>query len=207
MGWLLSIFLAALCSSGACARAAGAEEVPPPDAAGDPKSSAEMVQREIDRRRELTFRFNELLNLAEQLYRSGEWDHAEAKYELVMRETQSQGSTDGFHRRAMLGKAKCLAAKALAKEEEGKLSEAAGLIKQAAELDPENPSLARRAQAMQESATREANPYPGNSAATQGLIEKTAEIKRLLSLADQLTETGQYRKARQKLDDVLRIDP
>jgi general secretion pathway protein D len=38
-------------------------------------------------------------------------------------------------------------------------------------------------------------------------VAKTQEIKKLLSLADQLTETGQYRSARKKLDDVLRIDP
>ncbi|NBU69732.1 MAG: hypothetical protein EBS49_09035, partial [Verrucomicrobia bacterium] len=39
------------------------------------------------------------------------------------------------------------------------------------------------------------------------LVEKVAEIKKLLSLADQLTETGQYLEARKKLDDVLRMDP
>lgn len=35
------------------------------------QSSAEMTQREIDRRREVTFRLNENLDLAERLYQAG----------------------------------------------------------------------------------------------------------------------------------------
>ena len=42
------------------------------------QSSAEMTQREIDRRREVTFRLNENLDLAERLYQAGEWEHAQA---------------------------------------------------------------------------------------------------------------------------------
>lgn len=170
-------------------------------------SSAEMMQREIDRRRETTFRLNELLDLADRLYDSGQWDHAEAKFSLVLAETEPQGHTGGFYRRAQIGKAKCLAAKALAKEEDGKLAEAAGLLQQAVELDPQNKALAKRAEGLKEASSAVANPYPGNSAVTDSLIEKTAEIKRLLTLADQLEETGQYRLARKRLDDVLRIDP
>jgi len=103
------------------------ESIPEADAAPREASSAEMMQREIDRRRETTFRLNELLDLAERLYRSGQWDHAEAKFSLVLAETDPQGHLGGFYRRAQIGKAKCLAAKAIAKEEEGKLVEAQGL--------------------------------------------------------------------------------
>jgi general secretion pathway protein D len=81
------------------------------------------------------------------------------------------------------------------------------LMKQAADLDPANAQVAKQAANMQEEASRGADPFEGNPAATADLVEKTKEIKKLLSLADQLTETGQYRSARQKLDDVLRIDP
>ena len=59
-------------------------------------TSAEMMQREIDRRREETFRLNEILDLADRLYRSGEWEHAEAKYELVLKGTDAQAQTSGF---------------------------------------------------------------------------------------------------------------
>ena len=170
-------------------------------------NSAEMIQREIDRRREVTFRLNEMLDLADRLYRSGEWEHAEAKYNLVLLETDPQAQTGGFYKRAQIGKARCLAAQALAREEEGKLVEAAGLLKQAAELDPANKALARKAADLQEAGSRLSDPYQGNPAVTEELLQKTAEIKRLLSLADQLTETGQYREARKPLDDVLRLDP
>lgn len=170
-------------------------------------SSAEMMQREIDRRREVTFRLNEMLDLADRLYQSGEWEHAEAKYNLVLLETDPQAQTGGFHKRAKVGKARCLVAKALAKEEEGKLAEAAGLLKQAADLDPTNKALARKAADLQEAGSRASDPYQGNPAVTDELLQKTAEIKRLLSLAEQLTETGQYREARKQLDDVLRLDP
>lgn len=170
-------------------------------------TSAEMMQEEINRRRELTFRLNEMLDLADRLYSSGEWDHAEAKYNLVLRETDPEAQTGGFFRRARIGKAKCLAAKGLAKQEEGKLLEAAGLFKQALEMDPSNKTVARKAQELQEAGNRQSNPYPGNAAVTDEFLKKIAEIKRLLSLADQLTETGQYLAARKKLDDVLRLDP
>jgi general secretion pathway protein D len=171
------------------------------------QSSAEMTQREIDRRREATFRLNENLDLAERLYLAGEWEHAQAKFRLVMNQTDPQTSTSGFYHRARVGVAKSLAAQALAQEKEGKTAEAAGLMKQAADLDPANAQVAKQAANMQEEASRGADPFEGNPAATADLVEKTKEVKKLLSLADQLTETGQYRSARQKLDDVLRIDP
>ena len=171
------------------------------------QSSAEMTQREIDRRREATFRLNENLDLAERLYLAGEWEHAQAKFRLVMNQTDPQTSTSGFYHRARVGVAKSLAAQALAQEKEGKTAEAAGLMKQAADLDPANAQVAKQAANMQEEASRGVDPFEGNPAATADLVEKTKEIKKLLSLADQLTETGQYRSARQKLDDVLRIDP
>jgi len=171
------------------------------------QSSAEMTQREIDRRREATFRLNENLDLAERLYQAGEWEHAQAKFRLVMNQTDPQTNTSGFYHRARVGVAKSLAAQALAQEKEGKTAEAAGLMKQAADLDPANAQVAKQAANMQEEASRGADPFEGNPAATADLVEKTKEIKKLLSLADQFTETGQYRSARQKLDDVLRIDP
>jgi len=188
-----------------------AQEAPdsPSDASVSPRvqSSAEMTQREIDRRREVTFRLNENLDLAERLYQAGEWEHAQAKFRLVMNQTDPQTSTSGFYRRARVGVAKSLAAQALAQEKAGKSAEAAGLMKQAADLDPANAQVAKQAASMQEEASRGADPFEGNPAATADLVEKTKEIKKLLSLADQFTETGQYRSARQKLDDVLRIDP
>jgi general secretion pathway protein D len=124
-----------------------------------------------------------------------------------MNQTDPQTSTSGFYHRARVGFAKSLAAQALAQEKAGKTAEAAGLMKQAADLDPANAQVAKQAANMQEEASRGADPFEGNTAATADLVEKTKEIKKLLSLADQLTETGQYRSARQKLDDVLRIDP
>jgi general secretion pathway protein D len=155
----------------------------------------------------VTFRLNENLDLAERLYQAGEWEHAQAKFRLVMNQTDPQTSTSGFYHRARVGVAKSLAAQALAQEKAGKTAEAAGLMKQAADLDPANAQVAKQAASMQEEASRGADPFEGNPAATADLVEKTKEIKKLLSLADQLTETGQYRSARQKLDDVLRIDP
>ena len=169
-------------------------------------TAAEMTQREIDRRREVTFRLNENLDLAERLYQAGEWEHAQEKFRSVMRQTDPQTATSGFYLRARTGVAKSLAAQALAQEKAGKNAEAAGLMKQASDLDPTNPMVAKQFASMQEQAARLANPYEGNVAVTSDLVEKTKEIKRLLSLADQLTETGQYRDARKRLDDVLRID-
>ena len=150
---------------------------------------------------------NENLDLAERLYVAGEWEHAQAKFRLVMNQTDPQTSTSGFYHRARVGVAKSLAAQALAQTKAGKTAEAAGLMKQAADLDPANAEVAKQAANMQEEASRGGDPFEGNPAATADLVEKTKEIKKLLSLADQLTETGQYRSARQKLDDVLRIDP
>jgi len=172
-----------------------------------PQNAAELTQREIDRRREVTFRLNENLDLAERLYQAGEWEHAMAKFRLVMQQTDPQTATAGFYQRARTGVAKSLAAQALAQEKEGKSVEAAGLMKQAADLDPTNPLVAKQAASMQEQAGRTSDPFEGNAAVTAELVEKTKDIKKLLSLADQLIETGQYRSARQKLDDVLRIDP
>lgn len=170
-------------------------------------TSAEMTQREIDRRRETIFRMNENLDLAERLYAAGEWKLAQEKYRMVMRQTDPQTTSSGFYHRARTGVAKSLAAQALAMEKEGKTAEAAGLMKQASDLDSTNVLVAKQAATLQEEASRVSDPFDGNSAATADLVEKTKEIKKLLSLADQLIETGQYRSARQKLDDVLRIDP
>ena len=172
-----------------------------------PMTTDEMTQREIDRRKEGTLRLTENLELAEKLYLAGEWEKAEAKFRLVMRQTDPQANTGGFYQRARTGVAKSLAARALAQQKDGKNAEAAALMKQAADLDPNNRTVAQESAKMQESVTLEADPFQGNPAATADLVEKTKEIKRLLALGDQLTETGQYREARKRLDDVLRIDP
>ncbi|NCW27789.1 MAG: hypothetical protein EBV83_05770 [Verrucomicrobia bacterium] len=207
MRLFVPITLCALMQAGVWS--ASETEEPSLDAAGSAKAldSSEMMQREIDRRKEITFQLNEILDLADRLYQTGEWDHAEQKYNLVMMQTDADGQLGGFHQRARIGKARCLAAKALAKEEEGKISEAAGLFRQAAEMDPTNKKIRRKSADLEEASTRLSDPYPGNKAVTEGLMQKTEEIKKLLSLADQLTETGQYVEARKKLDDVLRIDP
>jgi len=172
-----------------------------------PVTTSEMTQREIDRRREETFRLNENLDLAERLYLAGEWEKAEAKFRLVMRQTDPQSNTAGFYKRARTGVAKSLAARALAKEKDGKKAEATALMKQAADMDPNNRAVAQESAKMQESVNLESDPFQGNPAATADLVEKTKEIKRLLALGDQLTVTGQYVEARKRLDDVLRIDP
>ena len=184
-----------------------AEEANQAEAAPRVQSSAELTQREIDRRREATFRLNENLDLAERLYQAGEWEHAQAKFRLVMNQTDPQTATSGFYHRARTGVAKSLAAQAFAQEKKGNMAEAAGLMKQAADLDPSNAAVAKQAASYQEEAGRTSDPFDENPAATADLVAKTQEIKKLLSLADQLTETGQYRSARKKLDDVLRIDP
>lgn len=181
------------------------ESIPPPES--NRVTSAEMMQREIERRRETVFTLNEMLDLAERLYRSGEWEQAKRKYELVFQQTDSEGSLSGFHRRAQVGIAQTLAAMAFAREKDGKLAEAAGLMQQAADQDPGNARVAKEAARFQEKAARQANPFPDNSAATADLIAKTSQIKAQLALADQYTETGQYLEANAALEDVLRVDP
>lgn len=179
------------------------------DASLDPKrlTSAEVMQREIERRREQVFTLNETLDLAARLYRSGEWEQAKRKYDQILLQTDPDGPLGGFYRRAQTGAAQALAAMALDKEKKGKISESAGLMKQAADLDVHNPRVAKEAARLQEKATRQANPFPDNPAATADLLAKTAQIKAQLALADQLTETGQYLEANAALEDVLRLDP
>jgi len=185
------------------AEAPNSEEVPlrlPPD-------TTQIMQQEIDRRRETGIRLTESLDLAERLYRAGEWESAEAKYRGVMQASSERGPLSGYHERARLGLARCLAARALVKKDSGNFPEAAALMKEASETDPKNRSLVRQAQNLQQESAAVQNPYPGNAAATEDLVAKVAEVKRLLSLADQLEETGQFRAARERLNDVLRIDP
>ena len=85
----LSVALLALFPRGVVGQEA-AEESNQAEAAPRAQSSAEMTQREIDRRREATFRLNENLDLAERLYQAGEWEHAQAKFRLVMNQTDPQ---------------------------------------------------------------------------------------------------------------------
>ena len=208
MNWLLACFcFASMAMYGLQAETEAESVTSEPTSIARAVTSAEMTQREIDRRREVTFRLNENLDLAERLYQAGEWKLAQERFWSVMRQTDPQTSTAGFYHRARTGVAKSLAAQAMAQEEKGSMVEAAGLMKRAAELDPTNPRVAKKAASYQEEIGRASDPFDGNPAATADLVEKTKEIKKLLSLADQLIETGQYRSARQKLDDVLRIDP
>ena len=208
MNWLLACFcFASMAMYGLQAETEAERVTSEPSSIARAVTSAEMTQREIDRRREVTFRLNENLDLAERLYQAGEWKLAQERFWSVMRQTDPQTSTAGFYHRARTGVAKSLAAQAMAQEEKGNMLEAAGLMKRAAELDPTNPRVAKEAASYQEKIGRASDPFDGNPAATADLVEKTKEIKKLLSLADQLIETGQYRSARQKLDDVLRIDP
>lgn len=171
------------------------------------QTADQIMQKEIDRRRETSFRWNEIMDLAERLYQAGEWKHAEAKFRLVMGETDGESFSSGFFRRAQIGAAKCLVAEALAKKGEGKTGEAAVLIKQAEDLDPQNRALTQQSEALKEELDLQDRSLGSNPGVTEELVTKTAEIKKLLSWADQLTETGQLKAARNRLDDVLRIDP
>lgn len=200
---LVLVYLQGADSRAADAEASGAEEAP----LRLPADTTQIMQQEIDRRRETGVRLAESLDLAERLYRAGEWESAETKYRGVMQASGERGPLAGYHQRARLGLARCLAARALVKKDAGNFSEAAALMKEASEADPENRSLARQVQKLQQESAAVQNPYPGNSAATEDLVAKVAEVKRLLSLADQLEETGQFRAARKRLDDVLRMDP
>ncbi|NBQ64794.1 MAG: hypothetical protein EBT95_04500, partial [Verrucomicrobia bacterium] len=87
-----------------------------------PTTSSDVLDREVRRREETSLRLKELLDLGDRLYASGEWDLAESKFQSVLAETNPQSVTSGYHRRAQVGKAKCLAAKALAKQEQGELA-------------------------------------------------------------------------------------
>lgn len=171
------------------------------------QTADQIMQKEIDRRRETSFRWNEILDLAERLYQAGEWKHAESKFRLVMGETDGESFSSGFFRRAQIGAAKCLVAEALAKKGEGKTGEAAVLIKQAEDLDPQNRALTQQSEALKEELNLQDRSLGSNPGVTEELVTKTADIKKLLSWADQLTETGQLKAARNRLDDVLRIDP
>lgn len=192
------------------AEGAGGEDVnkdlPTPPVVAPP-SSDQIMQREIDRRRETSFRWNEILDLGERLYQAGEWKHAEAKFRLVMRETDPNSFSGGFHQRARIGTAKCLVAESLAKKEEGNVGEASILLKQAEELDPKNKMLAEQSAALTEEAAMKSGALVTNPAVTKDLLDKTSQIKGLLHAADQFSETGQLKAAREKLDDVLRVDP
>jgi len=170
-------------------------------------TSDQIMQKEIDRRRETAFRWNEVLDLAERLYQAGEWKHAESKFRLILNETDGQSFSSGYHQRSRIGVAKCLVAEAMAMKEEGKIGEAAILIKQAENIDPQNRALAKQSAVLSEESDKASDRLNKNPALTEDLISKTSEIKKLLAMSDQLTETGQYRLARERLDDVIRIDP
>ena len=175
--------------------------------ASSPPTSDQIMQKEIDHRRETAFRWNETLDLAEKLYTAGEWKHAQAKFRLVIAESRGLPYASGYYRRAQLGAAKSLAGEALDMERVGKTGEAAILMKQAEELDPENRALSIQAANLQEKSVLQGGAAVTNTVVTEELLTQTADIKKLLTLADQLTETGQYRVARERLNDVLRIDP
>ena len=175
--------------------------------ASSPPTSDQIMQKEIDHRRETAFRWNETLDLAEKLYTAGEWKHAQAKFRLVIAESRGLPYASGYYRRAQLGAAKSLAGEALDMERVGKTGEAAILMKQAEELDPENRALSIQAANLQEKSVLQGGAVVTNTVVTEELLTQTADIKKLLTLADQLTETGQYRVARERLNDVLRIDP
>ena len=185
----------------------GAE--PAPDENALPAASlttSDLMAREVERRNANRNLWSEDLNQAERLFQDGEWEAAQRKFERVADEAGTVAESSGYRERARVGVAKCLTARAMRSEQEGQTGEAGALLRQASQKDPANKALARKAADLQEKESRRADPFQGNPAVTEDLVQKTSEIKRLLSLADQLTETGQLKDARKALDDVLSID-
>ena len=121
---------------------------------GTPFTTESLMQREVDRRKENTFRYNEILDSADRLFEAGEWDQAKKKFGFVRAQTSPSGPSAGFHRRARVGLAKCLAAEALQQQDADKPAEAANLMRQASTEDPDNAVLAKQAARMQEAADR-----------------------------------------------------
>lgn len=208
MRGLVSLAMFLLGAQGLSAQEQGSEASEPLSNSSERLTTTESImQKEVDRRKEATFRFNEILDSADRLFQAGEWDQAKRKYGFVRTQTFPKGPSAGFHRRARVGTAKCLAAEALQQQDADKPVEAVALMRQAAAEDPDNATLAKQLARMEEGASRVENPFLGNPAATEDLVARTTQIKKLLSLADQLMETGQYQEARDRLDDVIRIDP
>jgi len=186
---------------------AEAEPPPPEDFPPSVKlTTADLMAREVERRNVSQSLWSEELNQAERLFQDGEWEAAQRKFERVADEAGTAAESSGYRERARVGVAKCLTARAMRSEQEGQTGEAGALLRQASQKDPANKALARKAADLQEKESRRADPFQGNPAVTEDLVQKTSEIKRLLSLADQLTETGQLLEARKALDDVLSID-
>lgn len=167
-----------------------------------PQGVVGLASQEVERRSRLVAEQQARLADAEDLYQAKKAQEAYDAFLAIYKALPNVPLAAEARARALDG---CLRAGTIRARElmdRGDYSAAAALLNvlDGADMAPGNRHVASLRKRMEDP-----DRYP--PALTPGHIDRVAEVKRLLTLADSQRETGQYDAALQTFEDVLRLDP
>ncbi|MCE0482673.1 MAG: tetratricopeptide repeat protein [Methylacidiphilales bacterium] len=183
------------------------------DTDSDQASTAqEAAQMEAVKRQQLTFSANQAISDGQRLLGSGNYDDAATRFQYAVDALTGGPATIPYHR-AVAGLAAAKAGQAQLRAKDAKFAEAATLLQQAIELQPDNPAYPqalddlKQQQIAYEAQVRDPEGTINNPAVTDEFKDRVATVQKLLFQGDAYFRTGQYDRAEETYSKALILDP
>ncbi|NJK91742.1 MAG: hypothetical protein HC904_07920 [Blastochloris sp.] len=171
-----------------------------------PAEVAEKVELETVRRLEKSLLQNKQLDEGDKLFAAGDLKSARERYKGVMEATMDDIAFLQANLVATKGVAKVAAAQGAQAEREKNFQLARNFYEEALSLQPNNLGYQAALDRVRGQSKTLQEKYPGNSAVTPELENKVNSIQKLMFEGDAFVETGQYKRAIGRYQQVLLID-
>jgi general secretion pathway protein D len=181
---------------------------------GAPEPTGEQAAKaEIAQRHQLLISATQSIDDGERFLGSGKFDEAADRFQYALDALTNGGISESLYNRAEAGLAAAKAGQAQADAKDTNFAEAAGLLEQAINLQPNDPTYPRDLQELKkqqmayEAQVRDPEGTTNNPVLTEDFKDRVAVVQKLLFQGDDYFKTGQYAKAEETYSKILILDP
>jgi general secretion pathway protein D len=171
------------------------------------------AQMEIVKRRQLVFSANQAIDDGQRLLSSAKYDEAADRFQYALDALNNGGSSAALYGRAQAGLAAAKDGQAHDLAKDAKFAMAADRLKEAINLEPENPLYRedledlKKQQIAYERQVHDVEGTVHNPAVTDDFRDRVATVQKLLFQGDDYFRTGQYERAEETYSKILILDP
>jgi len=176
-------------------------------------TAAQAAQMELVKRQQLTFSANQAITDGQRFLGSGNYDDAATRFQYAVDALADDGASSPRYRVAASGLAAAKAGQAQAFAKDAKFAQAATLLQEAINLQPNNSEYRlalenlKKQQVAYEAQSRDPEGTVNNPAVTDDFKAKVATVQKLLFQGDAYFRTGQYDRAEDTYSKILILDP
>ena len=168
---------------------------------------------ETAQRKELLVSARQAMYDGRRLISDGKYDEAADRYQYALDALNNGGVTEGLYNEAEAGLAEAKAGQAHDLAKDAKFAQAAALLRQAINLQPQNPAYPamledlKKQQIAYEEQVDDPEGTTYNPAVTDEFRDRVATAQKLLVQGDDYSKTGQWDRAEETYSKVLILDP